>query len=219
MTDDDVLPGEAVDNDVLLKALRLDCAAIFWPALESIGVLGAAKYVIRDRIRRGKLAESDPSIEGRAAALFEAASELEPTSDELDLANELEREAQRIALPLDAGESQLCAMVALRSLPLFTTGDKRAIESLEKMGGLARWLDKLASKIRCFEQLVASAVADEAVFAVFAPRVCADASVDKTLSICFGCLGGSSPSRADVTACLGSYIEAVRTSAPTLLVS
>lgn len=215
----DVPTSEAVDNDIVLKALRLDCTAMFWSALESIGVLGAAKYVIRDRIRRGKLTEDDPSIEDRAAALFEAASALEPTSDELDLANELEREAQRMALPLDTGESQLCAVVALRGLALLTTGDKRAIKSLEKLRALAPWLEKLTGKIRCLEQLVAAAVVDDAVSTALGSRVCADASVDKTLSICFGCLGGSSPSKSDVAACLRSYIEALRMSAPTLLVA
>jgi len=217
MTDADAAIDEAVDNDVLLKALRLDCAAIFWPSLTSIGVLGTARFVIRDRIKRGKLIDADPSMEYRAAALFDALCELEPTSDELDLANELEREAQRMALPLDAGESQLCAIVVERGLALLATGDKRAIESLEKMRGAAPWLDKLAGRIRCLEQLVAAAVADPGVFAELCRRVCADTSVDRTLSICFGCLGGSSPSSADVAACLGSYIKAVRASAPTLL--
>src|SRR6266487_6149777 len=106
MTDSVAPIDEAVDNDVLLKALRLDCVATFWPMPASIGVLGAARFVIRDRIRRGGLAEADPSIEDRAVALFDAVHGLEPTSDELDLANGLEREAQRMALPLDAGESQ-----------------------------------------------------------------------------------------------------------------
>jgi hypothetical protein len=219
MTDSDAPIDEAVDNDVLLKALHLDCIAIFWPVLASIGVLGAARFVIRDRIWRGKFAEADPSIEDRAAAVFDAACELEPTSDELDLANGLEREAQRMALPLDAGESQLCAMVAVRGLALFTTGDKRAIASLEKMRGVAPWLDKLAGRVRCLEQLVAATVRDGGVFAELAPRVCADPRADTTLSICFGCLGKSSPTASDVASCLGSYINAVRESAPTLLVA
>jgi hypothetical protein len=217
MTDSGAAVDEAVDNDVLLKALRLDCVAILWPALTTIGVLGAARFVIRDRIRRGKLGEADPTIEDRATAVFDAAWDLEPTSDELDLANGLEREAQRMALPLDAGESQLCAMVAVRGLARLTTGDKRAIESLEKMRVVAPWLGKLAGRIHCLEQLVAAAIADDAVFAEFGPRVCADASADKTLSICFGCLGGSSPSASDVASCLSSYINALRESAPTLL--
>jgi hypothetical protein len=210
---------EAVDNDVLLKALRFDSVANFWPVLASIGVLGAARFVVRDRIRRGKLAAVDPSIEDRAAALFGAVSELEPTSDELDLANDLEREAQRMALPLDPGESQLCAIVAVRGLALFTTGDKRAIESLEKMRGVAPWLGRLAGRIRCLEQLVAAVVLDGAVLAELGPRVCADPQADTALSICFGCLGGSSPTASDVASCLNSYINAVRESAPTLLVA
>jgi hypothetical protein len=219
MTDSDAPIDEAVDNDVLLKALRLDCIATFWPVLASIGVLGAARFVIRDRIRRGKLAEADPSIEDRASALFDAVCELEPTSDELDLANGLEREAQRMALSLDAGESQLCAMVAVRDLGLFTTGDKRAVESLEKMRGVAPWLDKLAGRIRCLEQIVAAVVYDRAVFAELGQRICADLQADTTLSICFGCLGGSSPTASDVALCLSSYINAVREAAPTLLVA
>lgn len=218
MTDSDAPIDEAVDNDVLLKALRLDCVATFWPVPASIGVLGAARFVIRDRLRRGNLAEADPSIEDRAVALFDAVCGLEPTSDELDLANGLEREAQRMALPLDAGESQLCAMVALRDVGLLTTGDKRAIESLEKIRGAALWLDKLAGRIRCLEQLVAAAVSDGSVFAELGQRVCGDPQADTTLSICFGCLGGSSPTASDVALCLSSYINAVREAAPTLLV-
>ncbi len=220
MTHGDGLVEEAVDNDVLLKAIRLDCVATFWQSLATIGVLGAARFVVRGRITRDTLAESDPSIEDRLVELFDGVSELEPTSDEFDLASALEREAQRQALPLDAGESQLCAMAATRGIALFTTGDKRAIESLEVMRAAAGWLDKLAGRIRCFEQLVIASIDGDAMCSELRSRVCADVGVDKTLAICFRCLGGSSPpSTSDVLSCFDSYINAVRESARTLLVA
>jgi hypothetical protein len=209
---------EAVDNDVLLKAVRLDCVLLFWPSPESIGVLGAARFVVRGRVEREQL-DSDPSVQARIALLFKSVSMLEPTPNELDLAADLEREAQRRAFSLDTGETQLAAIAATRRLALFTTGDKRAIASFEAMRAAAPWLNALAGRIRCLEQLVGAVAADEAVFSELASRVCADARADKTLSICFGCLGTSLPSATDVADCLTSYISAVRQTAPTLLAS
>jgi predicted nucleic acid-binding protein len=217
MSDAAVTVEEAVDNDVVWKAIRLDCASTFWPSPELIGVLGAARFVVRARVERKKLADAEPTVEERMVSFFRCVSVLEPTPDELDLAADVEREAQRRALPLDTGESQLAAMAATRGLALFTTGDKRAIESFEAMRPTASWLDALEGRVRCLEQLVVNVVAAEAVFPGLATRVCADADADKTLSICFGCLGGSSPSAADVVDCLASYISAVRETAPTLL--
>lgn len=208
---------EAVDNDILLKAVRLDCVSVFWPSPQLIGVLGAARFVLRSRVGREKLADADASVDARMVSLFESVSVLEPTSDELDLAADLEREAQRRALPLDSGETQLAAMAATRQLALFTTGDKRAVARFETMRQVAHWLDALTGRVRCLEQLVAAVVADHAVFPEFALRVCADPHADTTLSICFGCLGGSSPAATDVTDCLDSYISDVRQTAPTLL--
>jgi predicted nucleic acid-binding protein len=208
---------EAVDNDILLKAVRLDCVSLFWPSPKSIGVLGAAKFVVRSRVERHKLADADPSIEARIVSLFKSVKVLEPMPDELDRAADLEREAQRRASPLDSGETQLAAVAATRRLALFTTGDKRAIASFEAMRGAAPWLDALAGRIRCLEQLVAAVAAAGGAFSELASRVCADARADKTLTICFGCFGGSSPSATDVADCLSSYISAVRRAAPTLL--
>jgi hypothetical protein len=58
---------------------------------------------------------------------------IEPTVEESTLAAEFESLALAAALPLDAGESQLCAVLVSRNLPLLVTGDKRAITALESL--------------------------------------------------------------------------------------
>lgn len=62
----DDAPAVAVDNDVLIKAAAYALIEQFWPA-KSIGVLGAARYVVTGRIARMDLA-GDP-VTARQAAL------------------------------------------------------------------------------------------------------------------------------------------------------
>jgi hypothetical protein len=209
---------EALDNDVILKAVRYAATELFWREDTRPGVLGVAKYVVGRRIKRLRLAKARPTIEDELATLLARTEELEPSEQELTCAAELEREAQRRSLPLDAGESQLVAMVVARGIPLMTTGDKRAIASFEHLLEAMPWLGALCGRVRSLEQLVLGLVRDEDTFSPVAECICSDPEADTALSICFSCLGGGDAARETVEQGLLSYINALRAEAREVLV-
>lgn len=209
----------AVDNDIILKAVAYRLSATFWPGLgeTTIGLLGAARYVIPNRLDRAGLSGDAPTAKAEFAALLATAAALEPNRDELRLAAEIETAAQRASLPLDSGESQLAAMVMERSIPTLETGDKRAVRSLESLRGHVDFLERLDCRIRCFEQVVHRLVSDEVAFRSAAAAVCAEPSVDKTLTICFACRSPAPAPRERVMEGLESYIASLRAEAPNVL--
>lgn len=208
---------EALDNDVILKAVRYGATELFWPSATRLGVLGAGKYVVAGRIKREKLAEAKSSIEDDLTVFLNRTEVLEPSEHEVTRAAELEREAQKRSLPLDAGESQLAAMVVEREIALMTTGDKRAIASFERLLEAAPWLTALCGRVRCLEQVALAVVRDADAFETLARCVCSDPGADETLSICFSCYGGGDPLRGAAEGGLVSYIEALRGDAPHVL--
>ena len=140
---------------------------------------------------------------------------IEPTEEESTLAAEFESLALAAALPLDAGESQLCAVLVSRNLPLLVTGDKRAITALESLVDSDTRLASVCGKIKCVEQLVLQAISVHGYGAI-KQRICANSGVDKSLSICFGCASGTTDEE-DTKSGLNSYINALRTEAPRVL--
>lgn len=208
----------AVDNDVLLKSACYGLAVRFWAPSENIGVLGAARFVLTDAVSRGSRVRDKAAAGEALAELFGRATVLEPSDDELGAAAELEQLAQRAGVELDAGESQLAAMVAGRTIELLDTGDKRAVRGLEALIETSRLCAQLCGRVRCFEQLLLytlSAVADE--FDAISRRVCAEPDVDKTASICFSCYSGGGADLNSVRAALESYVASLRRDAPRIL--
>jgi predicted nucleic acid-binding protein len=201
---------EALDNDVILKAVRYGATELFWPSATRLGVLGAGKYVLAGRIKRENLADTKATIEDDLAAFLDRTEVLEPSEHEVRGAAELEREAQKRSLPLDAGESQLAAMVVERAIAVMSTGDKRAIASFEQLLEAAPWLRALCGRVRCLEQIALAVARDDQTFETLARCVCSDHGADKTMSICFSCYGGRDPLRSAVEQGLVSYIEALR---------
>ena len=102
----------AVDNDVILKAVCYGLTSTFWPACtrERVGVLGVARYVITRSIEKADLNGDKAVVQAGLSEFLGDSTVLEPTDDEVQLAAEMEREAQEAGLALDAGESQLCSM-------------------------------------------------------------------------------------------------------------
>lgn len=213
----DAIVDEALDNDVILKAVRYTATQLFWPPETRFGVLGVAPYVVAGRLKRTGITEARPATADELLAFLDLAQVLEPSEQELTLAGELEREAQRRALPLDTGESQLAAMVVERAIALLTTGDKRAIASFEQLLGVASWLAALCGRVRSLEQLALHVARDDDAFPTLSGCVCSDPDADTTLSICFGCLGGEPASRDVAEQGLVSYIDALRADAPEIL--
>lgn len=147
-----------------------------------------------------------------AAAELEAVlphlSVLEPTPEETALAAEIEAAAAAANLPVDAGESQLAAMLTLRGACMLLTGDKRAVIALAELDiGLP------SNSVGCLEQLLGSIV-DVAGPAIVRAAVCAEPAVDTAIALACSC---HTAAEVDPQEGLTSYVEALRGRAPTLL--
>lgn len=210
----------AVDNDVIIKAACYGLTATFWPEADStchLGVLGAARYVVAKRLERSSLSGGSERARGDAEALFARAITLEPTSAEVDLATQLEVTAQLMGLSLDAGESQLVAMMVHRGIPVLETGDKRAIASVEFLLDDVAAIVTIAGRVRCLEQIVLRCLAEPGAPASMAHAICAEPGVDKALSICFRCYSPAPEGHAVDLAAINSYLRKLRASAPRVL--
>ena len=212
-TNDTPNVDEAVDNDVVLKAIRYGETRRFWAVETNAGVLGSARFVVSGRVKRLRLADTRPEITEELEQFFNRADALEPSDAELVRAAELEREAQRRALPVDAGESQLAAIVVARAIGLLTTGDKRAIRALQELLESVEWLKTLCGRVRCLEQLVLELVQMGDEFEELGQSICSDQDADRTLSTCFSCYSGGGADASAVMHALSSYINGLRRNA------
>src|SRR5260370_37732456 len=98
-----------------------------------VGVLGTARFVVASRIKRATRTRDPKSALEDLGQFLVNSIVLDPTDSEQQLAAEFEVAAQSRGLALDTGESQLCAIVLERAIPLLVTGDKRAIEGIERL--------------------------------------------------------------------------------------
>ncbi len=162
------------------------------------------------------LTGSRKTARNAALDLIARSTVLEPTRDELDFAAAIETAAQRRGLELDAGESQLAAIVVHREVGLLETGDKRAIRSFDVLLDEIPDLDPLSGRLRCLEQIIARCL-QTVDPDVLARAVCGEPDVDKALSICFRCFSPPPHTAALDADGLNSYITALRTSAPRIL--
>jgi len=209
----------AIDNDLILKATCYGLARDFWrDGDRSLGILGAAKYVVGRRLDGISLARDRSSARAELASLMQRAAELEPTEPELAFAAEIEVAAQEAGLGLDAGESQLASVVIERGIRLLETGDKRAIGAMERLIDTIGRLAALGGKVGCLEQIVRGLIEEEAAHDRIAAAVCSEPQVDLTLTICFACNSPAAGERAMAAAGLDSYIQALRREAPRILV-
>lgn len=210
----------AVDNDILLKGacygLLQEVAAVLAVKAGECGVLGAARFVVRDKIVRTKFSQDKKVILGNLNAFLSISTALEPAKEEQAIAARLESSALRLGLSLDAGESQLCAMVIERALPLFVTGDKRAITALGRLIEEDNSIAKLRGKLMCLEQLVLLLLTQNS-FALVRAAICLEPEVDKALTICFSCQSAG-VSEATARQGLESYVRDLRFAAALMLI-
>lgn len=206
------------DNDILLKGscygllpVLLACV----PGNGAVGILGASRFVVPKMIVRNQLQGNPATARARFAAFVTTNEIVEPSTDEQQMAALLEATAQQMALNLDAGESQLVAILVSRALPCMLTGDKRAIASLEILLDSDARLRVISGKIRCLEQLVVDALVTGNGDQI-RRAICGEPAVDRTLSICFSC---SSPELDSANALegLASYITDLRARAVRVL--
>jgi len=206
------------DNDILLKGACYGFLPELFatvPGDGCVGLLGAARFVVPKKIAQKSLNGDPAAAQARFLSFLGDNELLEPGSEEQELAAFLEKTAQDLALNLDTGESQLVAILVSRCLPSLLTGDKRAITSLEKLMDSDTRLAPVAGKVRCLEQLVKVLLANGNAQNVRG-IICAEPSVDKTLSICFSCHGGEQHA-ATASEGLDSYIAALRSKAARVL--
>jgi predicted nucleic acid-binding protein len=200
-----------VDNDILLKGA---CYGLLSDLMHgtadavAVGVLGAARFVVIKRIRKLNL-RLDPVFALACLDTFlSSVQTVEPSANERIIAASLEAAAQKIAVSLDAGESQLAAIAISRNISAVLTGDKRAIVALEMLTDFYTPLVALTAKIHCLEQLFRRLVSTNK-FAMIRNAVCNEPGIDKTLLICFSC-ANPNLELASVVEGLDSYIAALR---------
>lgn len=212
-----MLEAILLDNDVILKM----CAFAASNQLVEIAtvqgcppvLLAVAKYSLRSQVSKYR---SIPEYENTVAQLeifMRKVKLIEPTEDEINFAADLEEKAIRNGFHLDAGESQLVAVLIHRCSPLLITGDKRAIIALSKIAP-----QTIEGRVACFEQVVATVVIGNSFLESFRTSVCKSRTVDKAIANCFSC---SSPSVTleEVMAGLRSYIAALRCNTGKLLIN
>jgi hypothetical protein len=203
-----------LDNDVALKvacySLVDEMIAVTTFDETPSAILGVGRFVIRGRLDRAANIADVPRAKAAFEQLLKAVTLLEPDDEELAMAADLEAEANRRALELDGGESQLLAILARRACRLLITGDKRAIAAMALVAPLLA-----ANRIGCLEQLMAQLVV-AAGADVVRPLVCGEPRVDRAITSCFGCSGGQ-VDREDILAGLLSYISHLDRSAPGVL--
>jgi hypothetical protein len=208
-----------IDNDVLFKGscygLLANLLASVSPRDYSAGVLASARFVIPTKIARGKLRGDRSLALQRLIEFLSHAESLEPTDEEQVMAADLELAALKMGVSLDTGESQLSTILVKRLLPLFLTGDKRAIVAMEKLLDAEARLLPICGKVICLEQMFAAAFARENGDGLRS-AVCREPDIDKALAICFSCHSDSIPRESHAEG-LRSYIEALRREATRVL--
>lgn len=206
-----------VDNDILLKGacygLLTELAAAI-PGEDTIGVLGASKFVITHHLRHYKLNSAAGTAEARLLTFLSSNEVVEPTPEEQELAASLESSAQKLSVGLDVGESQFVAILISRLLPWVATGDKRAIVALERLFDADARLAPIVGKFICLEQLVKRLVTGD--LGALRGAICSEPTVDKTLTICFRCTSSGTAPDAIIEG-LESYIGALRADATRVL--
>jgi hypothetical protein len=178
-----------IDNDVLLKAAcygLLD--KLVWTASpqNGTGVLGTARFVVPRKIKNARLNNDRGKALQNLWTFLNQTEILEPGDDEQRMAADFELAAQKVGANLDEGESQLCAVVIQRVLPLLVTGDKRAITAFESILDADPRLPAICGKVKCMEQVFAASAGQHGCD-MLRLAVCAEPEIDKALSICFAC--------------------------------
>jgi len=211
-----VPPEAAVDNDILIKLACYDLLAELMATMggaDTIAVLGVARFVVPNHIQKSRTIVNRPEAEGRFTSFLANAIQVEPTADEVALATALEEAAIADDASLDVGESQLCAIVATRLIPLLLTGDKRAIVAMEVIMPDRPELAVLTHRITCLEQVMlgfARRIDPQSMRSA----VCLERWVDTAIAICFAC---HTEILSFEPGGLLSYISHLRDNAPTML--
>jgi predicted nucleic acid-binding protein len=209
----------AIDNDILFKGA---CYGMLEAMLQEVpgapnryAILGTAIYVVPSKIRRGRLSGSKERALDVLKGAIPNFSILEPTPEEQRFAAEIEAAAQHHNLPIDNGESQLCAIALSRAFDSVVTGDKRAIRGLATLKGVLPSIAYLTNRLVCLEQLILLLVA-KGLGEEIRNAVCFERAIDTALAMCFSCLSPEVGKESWMEG-LGNYIADLRNDAGGLL--
>lgn len=192
------------DNDALLKLGAYDCVKYLGDAgLAPGAILAVARWSLRSQARRWRRVIDRERLCRLLDELIEEVEIVEPSSEEIELAAELEERAAKSPGMLDGGESQLLAVLIRRGWPMALTGDKRAIVAASRLG-----LPQLDGKLLCIEQAML-AMADEKNWAAIRASVCAELEADKAIALAFAC-GSTGLGLDQLREGLASYVEHLR---------
>ena len=201
-----------VDTDVLLKTVPYRLARNSLAHLASQGlrprVLGAARFMLADHVRRGRRIHDVQSAADELSLVEPMLDDIEPTAEETALAAEFEALAAATGVAIDGGESQLLAMLLTSGTRLLVTGDKRAVTAI---GSVMSIIPK--GRIACLEQLLGSLIDALGAQAV-RTAICREPLVDTALATACCC---SSRADADPWPGFVSYVDDLRRKAPALL--
>lgn len=181
------------------------------------GILGQSRYVVSKKLRKRPPSRGIEAVIAYLEREFEKLDLIEPSRQEIAAAAELEFAAQQLAVALDSGESLLAAVSASRKILRLLTGDKRAIEALQRLlqQGVAT-MDQLIGRLVCLEQAILWMLARGVTSTACRLAVCTDRHVDIALSICFSCASPEIPDERCKEG-LRAYIESLRAAAPDML--
>lgn len=207
-----------VDNDVLYKAAMYGLSDALIRArpfgATQFHMLEAARFIIRKKLTRKPPNRGAECVLKEFEDSLQHFSRIEPTPEETRIAAELEFLAKQRNLPLDAGESLLCAILISRNSDFLFTGDKRAIQAIQALFQLGT-LASIAHHVACLEQLL-NWMLDVEDPSVIRAAVCSEPAVDAALRICFSC----SSNHFDEATCreaLSSYIADLVSKAPDVI--
>lgn len=203
-----------IDVDVALKSCRyrleetlVSCTTLGGPP----GLLAIGKFSLRSRVGRDRNIRDSKAAKSAVDWLIDRVRIVEPTEEEIRVAEDLEEQAATEGLEFDTGESQLLAVLIRRGARLLVTGDKRAIVAIHRLG--VQGVDR---SIACFEQLMAS-IAKRLGYRTVRSHVCEETAVDKAVTICFAC-SQTGIREQQVRQGLRSYVDDLRRSCGDLLI-
>ena len=206
--------GLYLDNDVVLKICAYGAAArlieLCTCATLPPAILGLARFTLRSRIERSKLLVDVANAKSNLDIALAGVRLLEPMPEEVETAADFEAAASAANLSLDAGESQLIAMLLNRGGLAFVTGDKRAAKAVCAV------LPKIEQKLVCLEQVLQTMIEDDGLYPI-REAVCRERASDRAVTNCFQC-SSNAVHVSSVVAGLESNTRALRSDTGDVLV-
>jgi hypothetical protein len=207
--------GIYLDVDVVLKmcTFRLPDELVNTATLKGVppAILGVASFTLRSRVKRSRTICDRASAQTCLEKILSVLQLVEPLTEEVELAAELEELALEFDLEFDAGESQLFAMLIKRNSPLLLTGDKRAIRAVAQI--VPRQVKK---RVACLEQVILEIIS-RVGHDHFRKNVCTEREADRAVTMRFAC-SSDAVTMEDVKEGLLSYISNVREYADDVLI-